>query len=174
MNTQNPKVKSKLTKNKPTKPKSTRNNKIKRFGKPAKTQEEHGVIPITPEFEVKLNKSFDSLERYFKAGAYSAPVIILISLYHVIKSNGDIFAVTSLIGVIIISIGMIFTYRLFSRQNQKSIGAFIATMISGILVSVLLKWMKGAELLGWEFFGFFFVIFFLMEMIRLRKYNLLY
>lgn len=172
MPTTKPKIKSQNRKS--TKTKNILKNKLDKTEKPVDLHVNLGLTPITPEFEAKLNKSFDNLERYFKAGAYSGPIASMYLLYQTIKSSGDIFLLISFVGITLISIGMAITFRLFSHQSKQAIPVFGVTLVLSILVTILLKMLKGGSPFGLEIIGFVIVISFFIEMFRLKKYNLLY
>lgn len=154
--------KQKLNNPKLNNPKSSSNNDL-------------GLVPITPELERTLNKSFDSLERYLKGMYYSTPIFIIFPLYWVFKSGGNILNILIFLFFIPYSIGIIYSYRFLLKQNKKSINAFSISLGSFILLDIISIWILSLRAFTLaDFIGFIFLSAFLIEMLRLKKYNYLY
>lgn len=133
------------------------------------------VLPLTPKQEEKLNKSFDSIDGYLKSIAYSASFASLYLLYLVFKSKGNVLMVLNFLIIVIVSFGLIYSSRLFSRQSQKSIMVYSATMIFVVLSSLFSRWVSGSSLFVPAYIiGYFISALILVEMLRFKKYSLLF
>jgi hypothetical protein len=168
--------KSKTRKTSPAKAaKKPRTSKAKKTidAQPAFTEPK--LVPISPEFEEKLTKSYYSLEKYLRGFLFAGPLISLYLLYMVFKSNGELVIILNFLGAVVISFGLGYTSRLFTKQSKKSIATYGYTMIIVTLFSVFIVWADNSNrlLLG-AIVVFFFTLFTFIEMLRLKKYNFLY
>jgi len=176
MATAKPVEKSKSKKNVPTrtpkKPRATKSQKIL-DAQPSVTKP--GLVPISPEFEEKLTKSYYSMEKYLGGFLFGGPFISLYLLYMVFKSKGSLIIVFNFLAVVVMSIGLGYTSRLFTKQSKKSIAAYGYTMLIVTLLSGLVVWVNGdVRFMQIAIIVFFFVLFTFIEMLRLKKYNFLY
>jgi hypothetical protein len=156
-------------------PKQPRATKSKKMidAQPAATKPD--LVPISPEFEEKLTKSYYSMEKQLKVIFFTGPLASLYLLYLVVKSKGELVMTLNFLGVVVLSLGLGYSSRLFTKQSEKSVVVYGCTMGLITLFLGFIIWQTGSNrlLLG-LFLQVFFALSTLFEMSRLKKYNFLY
>jgi len=169
------------SKEKTKKPSSTKTNKKPSTANKKKTVDPKFVdsnselTPITPQLEEKLTKSFRTIEGYLKGMAYSTPILIIFSLYWVFQSDGSLTTIVNFLSSIPLSIGIIFSYRLFSKQSKKSLLAYSITFGVTILSTILSYGILSLRQFNLtDVLIYIFGTAILIDIFRLKKYDYLF
>lgn len=103
--------KSKTNKNFQTKStKKPRMNKVQKIIDAQPIPIEPKLVPISPDLEEKLTKSYYSTEIYLKGFLFSGPLLSLYLLYMIVKSKGELLMMLNFLGAVVFSVGLLFSF----------------------------------------------------------------